>query len=148
MTWLTYLHTYICQLHNYIKRPGRLAGIARSNALCSTAMRGICSSSEEEDIRTSRACVSAAAVLVHVQYICLLRAILLTNNVSHAALASWYFTTAFFSVYRKQKGRQSNVLYNEVAKTTTKTPHAGKYARRAHPCHRLGGGQRAVEVAR
>ena len=30
-------------------------------------------------------------------------------------IASWYFTTAFFSVYRKQKGRQSNVLYNEVA---------------------------------
>ena len=52
----------------------------------------------------------ASTCTVHMSFACNS-----TNNVSHAALASWYFTTAFFSVYRKQKGRQSNVLYNEVA---------------------------------
>ena len=40
-------------------------------------------------------------------------------------------------------------LYNATGeKQTTKTTHTGKYARRAHPRHRLGGGQREVEMAR
>ena len=112
---MTYIHTYICQLHNYIKRPAWAS--RRDRLLQRTLQHGharhllFVRGGGHQDI----ACVRlrgccASTCTVHMSFACNS-----TNNVSHAALASWYFTTAFFSVYRKQKGRQSNVLYNEVA---------------------------------